>query len=296
MKNINNVVVRWVIGAFFMLSAMQGYAQVNILVATTMESRNDGILATNNLYAEFSSDASWTVTDARNTLGALATVPTPDFSGYDVVVIGATYYGLAPDEMATLQAAIDSQASTSFVLFFDGCCGNGGVSTENINNLVSVVNNTFDPSVIGGTGAFVNNGIENFVLTASPLAASFPGVIRGGAYSPFTGVPDGNVIYRSGDGNDVGFIIPITESVGACVFSMADVSPFNAMAYPSNQGNIGAAFVDAATNPQGSCFLRSTPLPRSVTALNWWSLLVSMMLVFAGVHRYYRNRSCNANS
>lgn len=279
---------------FISLVICTSFAQAqNILVATTAETDTTII---DNAYNEFVNYSGGTVTDARGTLGSLSSSPTPNFSGYDIVVIIATYYSLEADEMVALQAAINSKASTAFVLFFDGCCASNGSQLVDVINASNSVGITATADVIS---PIVSPPVD-FQSTSSPLATGFPSTLSGYYYTPFLGVPSGNIIYTdptNGDA-DVGFIIPITESKGSCVFGMADTSPFDVHSvfttdfYNANVGTVAPAFVSAATDQNGACFLRGTPAqtgdPRKIPSIGFLGLVVMMLSLLTVA--YKRNK------
>lgn len=269
-----------------------GFLQAqNVLFITTTDDPN----IINNAYDEFNNYTTATITDQRNTLGVVGNVP--NFAGYDIVVVIAVYNQLSASEITTLENAVITKESKSFILFFDGCdiCG------SNAQNMVDILNTTNSAGFTAtlGTQVFSPSSGSDYITTPSPLASGFASPLIGYYYTPFSGIPAGNIIYTDTNGNDTTFAVPITESKGACLFGMTDTSIFDnngsppPILYANNAGKIGPAFIDAAMSQQGSCYLRSTPDqvadPARIPSVGLFALIM-MTLSLLAITTYKRKR------
>ncbi len=223
----------------------------SILVATTDETGTPGGAHVANLIAEFSSGT--TVIDSVE-LSNGAAPPAGFYDGYDLVVIGSVYTAIDAADFTAIQTAIQDETSTSFLLFNDSCSTCGSNAAE----ALSVVNVVTGEAL--SLGAAINANVSATPNAASPYAASFVGVLdpfEMGFLSAIDGAAANNSLYEEG-ANTVGVFYPTAESSGSCIFYINDMSGFVGTKYTANQSSINTAFLDAATNPMGSCARSAT--------------------------------------
>lgn len=286
--------IKKIIATVVLLTGFSANA-ANVLVATTAETRPDAIQIIDNTYDLFANITGNVVTDGRGILGAASTVSiTPDFSGYDVVVVVAVYYGLESDEEGALIDAINTKSSGVFSIMLDGCCGTGVAGgptiTYNGDTTVRVLNSimspTPSPSIALGPHGFFPMTFS--LSTASPYAYSFAGLptLEGGAYKTILNLPSENILYYDSLGQASGIFLPETETNGACVFTLLDASPFSDSFLPANMA-FAEVIQDATLDPKGSCYRNRTGLlPTKVQAIpsvSWYSLLLVSILMLSWV-------------
>ncbi|MGE8493513.1 IPTL-CTERM sorting domain-containing protein [Comamonas sp.] len=174
-----------------------------------------------------------------------------------------------------MQSAVTNRWANSIVFFVDGCCR--AINGDNAQRLIDVLNTGAGASFSLGTSL---SGYAEFPLnTNSPFSSSFGGLnpFAGGDITYFNNVPANNALYlaagtppsgfppagASSVTNVYGLLIPTSQSNngnGACVFAVADITPFTAgvPGYPTwtnNQGKVAPAFLGAATSETGACGL-----------------------------------------
>ncbi|MFV0478084.1 MAG: hypothetical protein ACK5ME_09645 [Parahaliea sp.] len=273
----------------------------NVLVATTQETRGDGIGIINNVYDLFVAVPGNVVTDGRGILGQASLVTTtPDFSGYDVVVVVAVHYGLEADEEAALISAINNRSSGVFALTLDGCCGDGGgggpTGTYNGDTTVRILNAVMSPSPSSAV-ALGNHGFYpmTFSLSAdSPYAYSFSGLpsLEGGAYKTVENLPQENILYYDSLNQASGVFLPETDTRGACVFSLLDASLFSNDFLAAN-AEFAQVVGDATLDPEGSCYRDKSGLipsvtPQTVPVMPWYTAVLMLVLIPGLVSIYRR--------
>ncbi len=250
-----------VLVALWLLYGASYSAAQNILIA----SDHDLGEAASRVVPLFSANPGHNVTAELGSLAAGETIPTPDFSGYDIVVIHATYEGLGPEDVTAIIDAVNAQASTAFLFFLDGCCSNNSAVLQQI-----LEETMISPPAGMSVGARFAPGYRDFNLNlASPYSSSFTILdpMRSAYYGPFNGFPSENILYTDSlvPSSVLSIIVPLAESKGSCMFMSSDSNMFSPTAFPTND-NIVEAFVDAATNPEGSCFRSVTG--NAVTAVD----------------------------
>ncbi len=219
---------------------------------------------TNNAYNAFSAQVgAANIHDGRRVLDSAS----PDltlFNGVQLVVITTTYAVISPQWQAELRTLMLNRPDLTFVFYPDGCCNSG----QNLTPIVDIIK-TGTSWGVSVTGTNVAGAVNAALNTNSLYKGSFAGLptMVGGDYQLVYGVPSDNALYVQNAAsvppagsttavNAYGFFVPqqgFNGGNGSCIFLTADISPFKQGTQPQQSNAIAAAFVDAATNPNGAC-------------------------------------------
>lgn len=214
----------------------------------------------------------------------------PDGSKYDVVVLVATYKGIAANNRAVIKNAIVNGDANAFFLFPDQC----NVCTANVDQI------TMDwiPAITGwnlSTGLYLGTpngyGFAELNTGNTTLSGSFTGAapLVVNNYTTINGVPEANVLYMPRSqtlANNTNAATGLVSNVAAlvvprdpakqhaCVFVISDVNPwYNGAASPKPNPNLAQAVLNASSGStcsagnEGSITIDKTlaALPAGVT-------------------------------
>lgn len=221
---------------------------------------------TNNAYNAFSAQVgAANIHDGRRVLDSA----TPDlslFNGVQLVVITTTYAVISPEWRTELNTLMLNRPDLTFVFYPDGCC-NDATNLQPILDTINIGTNWG----VTRTGSNISGDVTSRLNTNSLYQGSFSSLqtMEGGDYQLVNNVPPDNALYtiRSASSSPpvatpglrvsaYGFFVAqqsFNQGQGSCIFLTADISPFVKGTQPQQSDAIAAAFVDAATNPNGAC-------------------------------------------
>ena len=258
----------WCAGWLLAVGAAQ--AQNNLLFITTQDdplpppgvtNGGGGAVAIANARAAFQAQATasgLSFVDRTNALSD-STSLTADLAAAKMVVLMTIYGPADAARMGEINTALSSRPDLAMLAFVDGCCS----QTANINTFVPMINGIkpWTPNVT--VPKYQDFPVTAPVNPASPYHTSFPATLVGGYYSHLANVPAEYTLYNDpvpvgGVVGAYGLFIPQAASNsgnGACLFMLADVTPFYDGIQPAQTNAIASAFAGAALDPAGACKL-----------------------------------------
>ena len=266
--------------AVLALLLLWGTAQAKVLYLSPAGGAYQGL--DDAAYNAFKAAASNNIVDGRGQLSNPPSTPAASavmaqLANSDVVVLGTIATPIDAGWMTVLRNLILNRPDLTFLVFADGCCVQG----TNVTPLAGILKEGtgWDLTATSVVTANITSNRNPGSLYSADFSA-LPSMV-GRYYALVTKVPPDNALYLpngitmapTGLTDAYGLFVPhasMNGGQGACVFFTGDMSPFgdpDIANFPSMQpANIAAAFMTAATNPQGACS-RSTREPDLVPTI-----------------------------